>query len=141
MFKDLLSIRNRVHWRRIDIDCFLSAKGKIILECFKPMQLEEIDNFAAMVKAKDLRNVEKIIICVYDGIDISIDDFSKIIECVISSIPINQDKTDILTGWIDDETIEKRGVSVKLAAVCSGHKDNILTELYRKAINVIIKYF
>jgi hypothetical protein len=118
-FKDLLSPRNKIHWRHRDIDYFLSSKGKIIFECFKPVQPEEIDKLAAMVESRNLKNVKKAIICVYTDIDITVDGFSKIVECVIASIPINQDKTGILTGWIDDERTGRSGISVMLAAVCS----------------------
>jgi hypothetical protein len=123
--KDLLSSRNKVHWRQRDIDYFLSTRGKIVFECFKPIPLEETDKLSVMVKSRNLKNVEKIIICVYTGIDISFKDFSKIIECMIASISINQDKTGILVGLIDDKRIDIKGVSVKLVAVCSKYKDNI----------------
>jgi hypothetical protein len=126
IFKDLLSPRNKIHWRVNDIDCFLSTKGKIIFECFKLTHSEDIDKLSAMIKSKELKNVKKIIICIYTNIDMTtIDNFSRIIECVIASIPINQDKTDILTGWINDERTGKKGISVKLAAMCSEHKNSI----------------
>jgi hypothetical protein len=92
----------------------LSKKGKIIFESFKQVQFEETDKLDSMIKSKNLKNIEKIIICVYTGIDISFKDFSKIIKCVITSIPINQNKTSILVELIDDEKTDKRGVSVKL---------------------------
>ena len=122
IFKDLLSRRNRIHWRRSDINYFLSTKGKIILECFQPIQLEETDNLVAMIKSRNLENVEKIIICVYDSVYMSIADYEKLVECIIDSIPINQDKTSILTGWIDDERIGINGISVTLVAMCSDNK-------------------
>jgi hypothetical protein len=122
LFKDLLSSHNQIHWRQRDIDYFLSTKGKIVFDCFKPVQPEEIDKLSAMIKSKNLKNIEKIIICVYTGIDISFNDFSKIIECVIASIPINQDKTGILVGLIEDETMNKAGISVKLVTVCSKYQ-------------------
>ena len=118
IFKDLLSPRNKIHWRRGDIDSFSSTKGKIILECFQPIQLEETDKLAAMIKSRNLESIEKIIICVYDSVYMSIADYEKLVECVIDSIPIDQDKTNILTGWIDDEITDTSGVSVKLIAVC-----------------------
>jgi hypothetical protein len=37
---------------------------------------------------------------------------------VIGSIPINQDKTGILVGLIEDERIDIKDVSVNLVAMC-----------------------
>jgi hypothetical protein len=128
IFKDLLSPRNKIHWRGNDIDYFLSTKGKIIFECFKLIYPEEADKLAAMIKSKNLKNVKKIIICIYTGLDMTVDGFLRIIECVITSIPVNQDKTGILTGWIDEERTGKSGISVKLVAICSEHKNNISIE-------------
>jgi hypothetical protein len=125
LFKDLLSTRNKIHWRRKDLDYFLSINGKIIFECFKLIQPEETDKLTDMIKSRNLRNVKKVIICVYANIDMTVDSFLKIVECVISSIPVNQDKTSILTGWIDDEKTGKTGIAVKLAAVCSEYKNSI----------------
>jgi hypothetical protein len=122
LFRDLLSLHNRIHWRSGDIDYFLSTKGKTIFECFKLTRPEETDKPAAMIKPRNLKNAEKIIICVYDYTNMTVDSFSKIIESVIASIPITQDKTGILTGWIDDKKTGKTGISVKLAAVCSEYK-------------------
>jgi hypothetical protein len=103
----------------------LSTKGKIIFECFKPVQPGEIDKLSAMIKSKNLKNVEKIIVCVYTSIDIDFERFSKIIEYVIDSISINQGKTGVLVGLIEDERIDIKGVSVKLVAMCYKHGDNI----------------
>jgi hypothetical protein len=122
IFKDLLSPRNKIHWRRSDIDYFLSTKGKVVYECFESIQFEGLDKLAEMIKLRNLKYIEKIIICVYADINITFDSFSKIIECVIASIPINQDKTNILTGWIDDERTDTRGISVKLIAIQSKDK-------------------
>jgi hypothetical protein len=38
---------------------------------------------------------------------------------VVASIPINQDKSGILVGLINNERMDIKGVSVKLVAVCS----------------------
>jgi hypothetical protein len=125
LFKDLLSSRNKIHWRRKDIDYFLSTKGKIFFECFKPILPKEIDKLAAMIKSRNLKNIKKVIICIYTDIDITVDIFSKIIKCVIISIPINQDKSSVLTGWIEDERKGKSSITVRLIAMCSNHKESI----------------
>jgi hypothetical protein len=84
IFRDLLSSRNKIYWDDRDMEYFLSTKGKIISEYFKPVQSEETDKLAAMITSRNLKNIERVIICVYAGIDICIDNFSKIIECVIT---------------------------------------------------------
>lgn len=117
IFADLLGIRNRITWTDGDIEDFLATEENIIFECIPHIPLENFDASIAIPSLKQFHNSKKIIVCIYSNYGMNPVVFDKILTSLITSIPINRDKTGVLHGWINDEKADKNSVTIKLIAV------------------------
>jgi hypothetical protein len=115
-FEDLLSFRNEIHWDEMDLENFLPTKGRLVFERIAYPQTDRNDVIPSVLASEKFKNIKGIIVCVYSRSAMTHADYGKILEQVSAAV---SEETEILTGWICDETTEQNSVAINLIAVCS----------------------
>jgi hypothetical protein len=116
VFEDLLSFRNVNHWDEVDLEKFLTVKGRLVSECIRQFQSNNRDTIPAVLKSEKFKNLKKIIVCIYSHSAMARTGYGKRLETVQAAVPAG---TDILAGWIRDEKTKQNRVTVDLIALCT----------------------
>ena len=116
IFRELLDNNNLTHWDPQDIINFFKTPGNIISDCISDINMSMLEtnaDIAAQFNSEKIRNIKKIMFCIYGADDVI--SYKRLMDFCVEFLPA---EIEILSGLIDDKNADKDSYTIKYIAIC-----------------------